>query len=130
MKLPKASLVVGVAASLLLALPLPAFADTVSLSAGLVGTDAEPDASGSAFFLEDEHHRVFGVEVSDIVSTDTVFVLVNGEFVEEIDLDAHGSGHVVLSSYHTDVPGLSDGDEVEIVDADGNLLLVGTLAEN
>jgi hypothetical protein len=129
MNVLKLHLVVGLAAALLLALPLPAFADTVTLVTHLEATDAEPDATGVASFEEDDVHRVFRVEVNHISSTDTVFVLVNGELVDEIDLDAHGSGQLVLSSYHTDVPELSDGDDVQIVDADGTILLEGTLVE-
>jgi hypothetical protein len=126
-RLPVA-LLAGVAAFvLLLALPQPALAGTTSLTADLEPTDAAPDASGTASFEMDQHHSVFSVAVS-YVPADTVDVYVNGEFVGSIDLDHTGSGHLVLSSYHVDVPELSEGDYIEIVDdTDGTLLLDGTL---
>ncbi len=114
---------------LLMALPAIVLADEeVKLEAMLTGTDAAPDASGGARFEMRPDRSEFRVEVEDVASVDMVNVLANGDFIGTITLDA-GRGELELQSQNGDtVPVLKDGDEIEVVNAaDDTLLLVGTL---
>lgn len=120
--------------ALLLALPLAAFAGTVRLGTHLKPTEYEPDASGAALFERHPGHKDpvlrLRVAVAGVASTDLVAVLVNGEFLDLIELSHAGGGHLDLSTAHGhDVPELQEGDIIQIVNAyDGEtLLLEGTL---
>lgn len=108
-----------------------------SLGAFLHPTPHEPHASGTVQFESqtDPHHgtlKSLSVAVTHVASTQTVAVLINGDIFDFIELDHTGAGHLFLSTAHgDDVPDLSVGDVIQIVDAfDGHtLLLEGTLAE-
>ena len=117
------------AVGLLLVLPLAAYAD-VNLGAHLEPTDADPHASGFVQYSSQHDNRSIAVAVRHVTYSNLVMVLVNDEFLGFIHLDHTGSGHLSLSTFHHDeVPELSHGDVVDVVDAsDGTLLLEGVLA--
>src|SRR5205823_14258815 len=102
----------------------------VRLETDLTATAADPDAEGHARFESRSDRAQFRVEVEDISTATAVNVLVNGQLVGVITLQA-GAGELDLNTKDGDtVPMLHTGDEVEVVDAaDGaTLLLVGTLS--
>jgi hypothetical protein len=119
-------------AALLLALPaaLPARdggRDEVRLQAALDPTDAAPGASGEARFESRTDRRELRVDV-DNVDADEADVFVNGYFIGLIVLDEEGSGRLELRTEDGDrVPQLQAGDEVEVTDDLGTLLLTGVL---
>jgi hypothetical protein len=118
------------ALTLPLALAASARADVTFLHrAPFYATDAEPDATGRAFDYETFGYPFdagLAVRVRDIVSTDTVDVLLNGEYIATITL-TDGSGEVELMGLlGQDVPVVNRGDVVDIVNSDdGTVLLEG-----
>jgi|SRR6516164_8438559 len=118
----------GMACALAMIMPVLARADvTVLLDTELYPTDKEPQASGSADGYETLGYPFdaeLTVIVRDVFSTDTVAVLINGEFVATIAL-ADGSGEVTLQGrLGTDVPFINQGDVLDIVRADDGVLLL------
>jgi hypothetical protein len=130
MRITKKKLLAGLtAAALLMAGPAGLTAGPPCMLAELYAACAEPWASGEAVwcFNESIHHpeASFTVEVEDIGSTDTVYVLLNGDLIGEICL-TDGAGELVLDTVAGDeVPDVSPGDEVTIVDLDRTVLLRG-----
>jgi hypothetical protein len=112
----------------------PGTALAEDIQAILVGTDKQPDASGIATYKPGENAGPSGamkggkgleVAVVDIDITDTVYVLINGDFVAQISI-VGTKGSCSLETDKGDViPDIQSGDVIEIVDEDGNDLLVG-----
>jgi hypothetical protein len=120
-------------AALLLALPsaLPARdggRDEVRLQATLDATNADPGAQGEARFESRSDRRELRIDVEN-VDADEVDVFLNGHFRGTIVLDEEGSGRLELRTEDGDrVPFLQDGDEVDLTDDNGVLLLSGVFA--
>jgi hypothetical protein len=122
--------------ALLMAVPPTAESATASvpdraLYANLYPTDAEPDASRDAvwdwnYTIHPPHTRtVFSVEVWDVLSTNTVQVWIDGEFITDFSL-TDGHGRRVLDTDNGDqVPDVVGGSFIEITDEWGNILLDG-----
>lgn len=106
--------------------------DPVTLSGPLASQDADdPDAVGQATYVMRPDHSTLSVAVGGVVSTATLDVFVNGNFVGTITLDGDGNGELDLDSANGDnVPALQDGDEIEVYDAadDATLILLGNVS--
>ena len=117
----------GPAAAVLLALPPTAWAGSIWLRAELLGPTP---GSGTAAYIQNGEDRLFDVTVSNLVtSMNTVYVVVNREFVGTIDLDEAGDGELYLDTQQGDeVPPLQEGDLIQVIDPDtGTSLLRGVL---
>jgi plastocyanin len=106
--------------------------DPVDLSGSLASQDADdPNATGRAAFEMRANRSTLSVAVTNVVSTTSVDVFVNGNFVGTITLDSNGNGELDLNTANGDmVPNLHDGDEIEVYDAadDVTLILLGNVS--
>ena len=69
--------------------------------------------------------RGLEIAVEGIDITDTVYVLINGNFVTPISIVATRGTCSLETNQGDDVPEIQPGDVIEITDADGNDRLVG-----
>ncbi len=107
--------------------------DRVRLEGRLSATDADPLASGKAKFESrlDRDRSRFSTEVEDVSVDGDGEVVVSRDGVELLRATimlTNGFGDLNLDSRRDDIPAMLAGDLVEVLNADGVLLLSAALA--
>ncbi|RMF54050.1 MAG: hypothetical protein D6746_14925 [Bacteroidetes bacterium] len=113
--------------------PVPAALDRVRLEGELSATSTDPLASGKAKYeaRTDRNRSRFSTEVEDVSVDGEGEVVVSRDGTELMRATisiVNGFGDLNMSSRRDDIPEMLSGDLVEVYNADGVLILSGTLA--
>jgi hypothetical protein len=115
------------ALALLFILPATALAYGVILQGDLMGATAT-SGHGTVYYKGNEKltHASLRINLESVLNVDTVLVVIHGQPVATIALDANGNGSLHLATAHGDsIPALQAGDVVDIYSANGRVLLKG-----